>query len=69
MSWRSIRDSGTKVSLVIPHQEFQLVPGQIGTRPALDPTDVVWAGEPAAQVWPPLQWHDLALQEIADHVH
>jgi hypothetical protein len=30
-----------------PHQEFQLVPGQIGTRPALDPTDVVRVGEPA----------------------
>jgi hypothetical protein len=27
MSWGSIRDSGTKVSPVIPHQEFQLVLG------------------------------------------
>jgi hypothetical protein len=35
-------------------QEFQLVLGQIGTRPALDPTDVVRAGEPAGQAWPPL---------------
>jgi hypothetical protein len=26
MSWGSIKDSGTKVSLVIPHQEFQFVP-------------------------------------------
>jgi hypothetical protein len=50
MSWGSIRDSGTKVSPVIPpHQEFQLIQGQIGTRPALDPTDVVRAGEPAGQ--------------------
>jgi hypothetical protein len=39
------------------------------TRPALDPTDVVQVGEPAGQVRPPLQWCDLALQEIADHVH
>jgi hypothetical protein len=27
MSWGSIRDSGTKVSPIIPHQKFQLVPG------------------------------------------
>jgi hypothetical protein len=59
----------TKVSPVIPHQEFQLVPGQIGTRPALDPTDVIRAGEPIGQARPPLQRRDPALQEIADHVH
>jgi hypothetical protein len=69
MSWGSIRDSGTKVSPVIPHQEFQLVPGQIGTRPALDPTDVVRAGEPAGQARPPLQRRNPVVQEITDHVH
>jgi hypothetical protein len=67
--WGSIRDLGTKVSLVTPHQEFQLVPGQIGTRPALDPIDAVRAGEPVGQVWPLLQRRDPALQEIADHMH
>jgi hypothetical protein len=51
------------------HQEFQLIPGQIGTPPTLDPTDVVRAGEPTGQARPPLQWRDPALQEIADHVH
>jgi hypothetical protein len=57
----SIKDSGTKVSLVTPHQEFQLVLGQIGTQPALDPTDVVRAGEPAGQAWPLLQRRDPVL--------
>jgi hypothetical protein len=51
------------------HQDFQLVLGQISARPALDPVDVVRAGEPAAQAWSPLQRRDLALQEIADHMH
>lgn len=36
------------------HQDCQLVPRQIGARPALDPADVVRAGEPTAQAWPPL---------------
>jgi hypothetical protein len=31
------------------HQEFQLLLGQIGTRPTLDPTDIIRAGEPAAR--------------------
>jgi hypothetical protein len=35
----------------------------------LDPADVVWAGELAAQAWSPLQWRDPVLQEITDHVH
>jgi hypothetical protein len=69
MSWGSIMDSGTKVFPVIPHQKFQFVPGQIGTQPALDPTDVIRAGEPAGQARPSQQRHDTALQEIADHMH
>jgi hypothetical protein len=36
------------------HQEFQLLPGQVDTRLALDPADVVRAGEPATQACPPL---------------
>jgi hypothetical protein len=40
------------------HQEFQLLPGQIGTQPTLDPADIIRAGEPAAQARPPLQRHD-----------
>jgi hypothetical protein len=51
------------------HQDHQLVPGQVGARPALDPADVVGTGEPATQARPPLQRHDPALQEVADHVH
>jgi hypothetical protein len=51
------------------HQDCQLVPGQIGARPTLDPADVVRAGELAAQARSPLQRRDPALQEIADHVH
>jgi hypothetical protein len=51
------------------HQDCQLVLGQISARPALDPVDVVRAGEPAAQARSPLQRCDPALQEIADHVH
>jgi hypothetical protein len=51
------------------HQDCQLVPGQIGAWPALDPADVVRAGEPVAQARSPLQWCDPALQEIADHMH
>jgi hypothetical protein len=31
------------------HQDFQLVPGQVGPWPALDPVDVVRASEPATQ--------------------
>jgi hypothetical protein len=51
------------------HQDCQLVSGQIGARPTLDPSDVVWAGKLAAQARSPLQRRDLALQEIADHMH
>jgi hypothetical protein len=51
------------------HQEFQLLPGQVGTQPALDPVDVVRAGELATQARPPLQQRDPALQEVTDHVH
>jgi hypothetical protein len=51
------------------HQDCQLVLGQIGARPMLDPADVVRAGEPAAQAQSPLQRRDPTLQEIADHVH
>jgi hypothetical protein len=51
------------------HQDFQLVLGQVSPWSSLDPTDVVRAGEPAAQACPPLQRHDPALQEVADHVH
>jgi hypothetical protein len=35
----------------------------------MDPTEVFQASEPAAQACPGLQWHNLALQEVADHVH
>jgi hypothetical protein len=51
------------------HQDRQLVLGQIGARPALDPADVVRAGELAAQARSPLHRRDPALQEVADHVH
>jgi hypothetical protein len=51
------------------HQDIQLVPGQVSPWPALDPADVVRAGEPVAQARPPLQRRDPALQEVADHVH
>jgi hypothetical protein len=51
------------------HQEFQLLPGQISSRPTLDPADIVRAGEPAAQAWSLLQRRDPALQEITDHMH
>jgi hypothetical protein len=43
------------------HQDCQLVLGQIGARPALDPADVVRACEPTSQPWSPLQRHDPAL--------
>jgi hypothetical protein len=43
------------------HQDFHLVPGQVGPWPALDPADVVRAGEPATQARPPLQRRDPAL--------
>jgi hypothetical protein len=69
ISWGEYQGFRDKSLPSNPHQEFQLVPGQIGTRPALDPTDVVRAGEPARQARPPLQRHDPALQEIVDHVH
>jgi hypothetical protein len=52
-----------------PHQNFQLLPGQVSPRPALDPTNVTGAGKPATKTRPPLQWHDSALQEIAEYVH
>jgi hypothetical protein len=52
-----------------PHQNFQLLPGQVTPRPALDPTNVARAGKLATQTRPPLQWHDSALQEIAEYVH
>jgi hypothetical protein len=51
------------------HQKCQLVLGQISARRALDPADVIRAGEPAAQARSPLQRRDPALQEITDHVH
>jgi hypothetical protein len=51
------------------HQDRHLIPEQVGARPALDPADVVRAGEPATQARPPLQRRDPALQEVADHVH
>jgi hypothetical protein len=51
------------------HQDRQLVPGQVGTRPTLDPADVVCAGELATQACPPVQRRDPALQEVTDHVH
>jgi hypothetical protein len=51
------------------HHEFQVVLGQIGARPVLDPADVVRTGEPAGQARPPLQRRDPTLQKIADHVH
>jgi hypothetical protein len=51
------------------HQNFQLLPGQVGPRPALDPTNVVKDGKPASQTRPPLQRHDPTLQEIAEYVH
>jgi hypothetical protein len=38
------------------HQDCQLVPGQVGAWPTLDPVDVVHAGKPATQARPPLQW-------------
>jgi hypothetical protein len=65
--YQGFRDEGLTSNLL--HQEFQLLPGQVGTRPALDPTDVVRAGEPATQAHPPLQRRDPALQEVVDHVH
>jgi hypothetical protein len=34
------------------HQKLQLLLGQVDPRPALDPANVVWAGEPAAQARP-----------------
>jgi hypothetical protein len=52
-----------------PHQNFQLLPGQVSPRPALDPTNITRAGKPATQSRPPLQWHDSALQEITEYVH
>jgi hypothetical protein len=51
------------------HQEFQFLSGQISTRPALDPTDIIRACEPAAQARRTLQRHDPTLQEVADHMH
>jgi hypothetical protein len=51
------------------HQNFQLLPGQVSPGPALDPTNVARAGKPATQTRSPLQWHDPALQEIAEYVH
>jgi hypothetical protein len=51
------------------HQDHQLVPRQVGARPALDPADVIRACEPAAQARSHLQRRDSALQEVTDHVH
>jgi hypothetical protein len=51
------------------HQDFQLVPGQVGPRPTLDPADVIRAGEPAAQARPLLQRRDPALQKVSDHMY
>jgi hypothetical protein len=69
MSWGSIRDSGTKVSPVIPPPRVPACPRTDWYLARAGPTDVVRAGEPAGQTWPPLQRRDPALQEIADHVH
>jgi hypothetical protein len=51
------------------HQDRQLVPGQVGPQPVLDPANVVHANEPATQARHPLQRRDPALQEVVDHVH
>jgi hypothetical protein len=52
-----------------PHQNFQLLQGQISPRPAMDPTNVAGAGKPTTQTRPPLQRHDSTLQEIPKYVH
>jgi hypothetical protein len=65
--YQGFRDKGLASNPL--HQEFQLLPGQVGTRPTLDPADIIRASEPAAQARPPLQQHDPALQEVADHMH
>jgi hypothetical protein len=51
------------------HQDHKLILGQIGAQPALDPTDVVRASEPAAQARYPLQRCEPTIKEVADHVH
>jgi hypothetical protein len=51
------------------HQNFQLLPGQVSPKPALDPTNVARAGKPATQTRPPLQRQDPALQEITEYMH
>jgi hypothetical protein len=65
--YQGFRDKGLASNPL--HQEFQLLPGQIGTRPTLDPTDIIRASELAAQVRPPLQRHDPTLQEVTNHMH
>jgi hypothetical protein len=65
--YQGFRDKGRTSNPL--HQELELLPGQISTRPALDPADIIRASKPAAQARPPLQWHDPALQEVADHMH
>jgi hypothetical protein len=64
---RGLRDEGFPSNP--SHQDCQLVPGQVGAWPMLDPDDVVRAGEPTAQARSPLQRRDPALQEVADHLH
>jgi hypothetical protein len=64
---QGLRDEGFPSSP--SHQDCQLVLGQVGAQPTLDPTDVVRAGEPTTQARSPLQRRDPALQEVADHVH
>jgi hypothetical protein len=43
------------------HQDSQLIPGQVGAWPTLDPADVVQAGEQTAQARLPLQRRDSVL--------
>jgi hypothetical protein len=52
-----------------PHENFQLLSGQVSPRPTQDPANVTGADEPTAQTRPSLQWHDSAPQEIAEYVH